>query len=169
MEGYIIMLNGPHDTIWRGLWTWPPWVICAPAFNHKLKKFCIYRGFSKIVFFRKPHKWTGELRTGQRKVTPMDHCATETHQLANQFKMVGRWIKSQETQLLLDVVQHCSVLVFPMQKFLCRKFRDFTLRNKALVYLPTYKNHQVLDLSLCWTSHFTIMHTHFETSLKRPT
>ncbi len=31
---------------WRGLWTWPPWVICAPAFNHKFKKFCIYREFT---------------------------------------------------------------------------------------------------------------------------
>ncbi len=34
------------SSLWRGLWTWPPWVICAPAFNHKLKKFCIYREFS---------------------------------------------------------------------------------------------------------------------------
>ncbi len=33
---------------WRGLWTWPPWVICALAFNHKLKKFCTYRGCSEI-------------------------------------------------------------------------------------------------------------------------
>ncbi len=34
---------------WRGIRTWPPWVICAPAFNHKLKKFCIYRAFSEII------------------------------------------------------------------------------------------------------------------------
>ncbi len=31
---------------WRGLWTWPTWVICAPAFNPKFKKFCIYRELS---------------------------------------------------------------------------------------------------------------------------
>ncbi len=39
-----------HDywqkVLWRGLSTWPPRVIWAPAFNHKLKKFCTYRGFS---------------------------------------------------------------------------------------------------------------------------
>ncbi len=29
-----------------GLWSWPPWVVCAPAFNHKLKKLCISQGFS---------------------------------------------------------------------------------------------------------------------------
>ncbi len=23
----------------RGLWTWPPWVICAPAFNYKIRGF----------------------------------------------------------------------------------------------------------------------------------
>ncbi len=50
------------DIFWRGLWTWPPWVTCAPAFNHKLKKFRIYRGFSEIVYVKKPHKWTEELR-----------------------------------------------------------------------------------------------------------
>ncbi len=34
----------------ESLWTWAPWVIFAPAFNHILKKFCIYRGFSEIFF-----------------------------------------------------------------------------------------------------------------------
>ncbi len=42
----------------------------------------------------------------------------------------------KETQYLLDVVHHCSVLLFfPSQKLLCRKFPNFLLRNKALVYL----------------------------------
>ncbi len=44
-----------------------PWVICAPAFNHKLKEFCINRDFSGIVFLRKLHKRTEEIRTGQSK------------------------------------------------------------------------------------------------------
>ncbi len=35
---------------------------------------------------------------------------------------------------LLDVALHCSVLVFPLTKLLCWKFRNFLLRNKALVY-----------------------------------
>ncbi len=33
---------------WRGLWIWPPWVICAPVYNHKPKKFCTFRGFLKL-------------------------------------------------------------------------------------------------------------------------
>ncbi len=44
---------------WSGLWAWPPWVICAPTLNHKLKTFCTFRGFLKL--------WMEELRTGQRK------------------------------------------------------------------------------------------------------
>ncbi len=46
---------------------------CAPAFNHKLKKFCIYRGFSEIVFLRKFHKRTEEIRIGQCKGFYIEH------------------------------------------------------------------------------------------------
>ncbi len=49
---------------WRSLWTWPPWVICAQPLNHKVRKFCTFRGFSETVLFKKTHKWTGELTTG---------------------------------------------------------------------------------------------------------
>ncbi len=49
---------------WSGLWTCPPWVVCAPAFNHKIKKFCSFPSASEIVFFKKPRKWTEELRIG---------------------------------------------------------------------------------------------------------
>ncbi len=38
------------------------------------------------------------------------------------------------------VAQHCSVLVFPLQAFLCWKFRILILRNKVLVYLLTCGN-----------------------------
>ncbi len=48
-----------------------------------------------------------------------------------------RRVKLQETQILLDVAQNCFLLVFPLQLFLCRKFRNFLLRNKALAYLLT--------------------------------
>ncbi len=83
---------------WRGLWTWPPWVICAPAFNHKLKKFCIYRDFSEIFFLRKLHKRTEEIRTGQWKGYYMEHWGSGTPQPANKSKMAERRIKFQETQ-----------------------------------------------------------------------
>ncbi len=121
---------------WRGLWTWPPWVICAPAFNHKLKKFCIYRGFSEIVFLRKPHKRTEEIRTAQWRGYYKEHWGAP--QPDYKFRMAERRMKFQETQLFLDVTLHCSVLVFPLQKLLCWKFRNFLLRNIALVYLLTY-------------------------------
>ncbi len=44
---------------WRGLWTWPPWVICTPAFNHKLKKYWIYRGFFWNCFLRETSQEDG--------------------------------------------------------------------------------------------------------------
>ncbi len=52
--------------------------------------------------------------------------------------MAERRMKFQETQQLLDVAHHCSLLVFPLQKLLCWKFRNFHLRNKARVYF-TFK------------------------------
>ncbi len=84
---------------WHGLWTWPPWVVYGPAFHHKLKKFCTFR-VSETVLFKKAHKWTDELRTGQRKGHSMDYCGT-TLQLVSQFKMADRRIKLQETQLYI--------------------------------------------------------------------
>ncbi len=43
-------------TFSRGLWTWPPWVICAPAFNHKVGN-AAHSGVSKVLFFTKSYKW----------------------------------------------------------------------------------------------------------------
>ncbi len=64
----------------------------------------------------------------------MEHCGSGTAQPANKFKMADRRMKLQETKLHLDVAQHCFALVFPLQKFLCRKFRNVLLRNKAFAY-----------------------------------
>ncbi len=86
------------SSLGRGLWTWPPWVICAPAFNYRLKKFCTYRGFSVIVFLRKLHKRTEEIRIGQWKGYYMEHWGSRTSQPANTFKMAERWMKFHETQ-----------------------------------------------------------------------
>ncbi len=49
--------SGKHT---RDLWTWPPWVICAPAFNHKIKN-AAHSGVSEVLFVtnsRKRKKWT---------------------------------------------------------------------------------------------------------------
>ncbi len=69
----------------------------------------------------------------------MEHCGSGTPQPANEFKMADWRMKLQETQLPLDVAQHCSVLVFPLQKFLCWKFHDFLFRNKAFVCFTYFK------------------------------
>ncbi len=42
--------KGKSTFFWRGLRTWPPWVIFARPFNYQLKKICIYRVFSEIFF-----------------------------------------------------------------------------------------------------------------------
>ncbi len=84
-------------------------MICAPTLNQKLKEFCIHPGVSEIVFLKKPHKWTEELRIGQGKVYCMEYCDSGTPRPANKVKMADRQMKLQETQLPLDVAQHCSV------------------------------------------------------------
>ncbi len=120
-------------------------MICAPALNHKLKKFCIYRGVSEIVFLKNLHKRTEEIRIGQWKGYYMEHWGSGTPQPANKFKMAERWMKLQEPEWLLVVTRHCSVLVFPLQKLLCWNFHNFLLRNIALVLL---KNHKLCQSSM---------------------
>ncbi len=65
-----------------------------------------------------------------------------------------RRVKLQETQLPLDVAQSCFVLVFPLQLFLWWKFRNFLLRNKALVYLLYLLNHHNLRFDFCKSSNY---------------
>ncbi len=63
----------------------------------------------------------------------MDHCGTGTLQPTSQGKMADRLTKSP-----LGVAQHRPVLVFPLLKFLCSKFCNLILRNKALVYFTYF-------------------------------
>ncbi len=49
----------------------------------------------------------------------MEHCGSKAPQPANKFKIADQQMKLQEAQLPLDVVKHCSVLIFPLQKILC--------------------------------------------------
>ncbi len=50
----------------------------------------------------------------------------------------------RSTQSPLNVAQHYPVTVFPLQQFLCWKFRYFILRNKALVYVYLHTLSRVL-------------------------
>ncbi len=76
------------------------WVICAPALKHKLKKFCIYRLFSEIVFLNCFLKETSQEdgRNKNLKGFYMEHWGSSTPQAANKFKMADRRTKFQETQ-----------------------------------------------------------------------
>ncbi len=62
----------------------------------------------------------------QRKGHSMHHCGTEILQTASHFKL-------KETQLPLDVAQHCSVLVFSLQTFLWLKLHNFFNKIELLV------------------------------------
>ncbi len=73
----------------------------------------------------------------------MDHCGVETLQPTSQFKKADGL-----AQLRLGVAQHCSVLVFRLQKFLCWKLRNFILRNIVLVYLTWYSFCNLFSLPL---------------------
>ncbi len=108
---------------------WPSWEC------RKLKKVFVFWGFLKPFYIRNLTSGRKDGEVENENATPIDCCRTESLQLASQFKMVYRWIKLQGTQLLHDVAQHCSVLVFSREKFLYWKIREFTLRNKALAYL----------------------------------
>ncbi len=67
----------------------------------------------------------------------MEHRGSGTPQPANKFKMAGRRMKLQETQLPLDVAQNCSIFVFTFQKFLCWKFRNFIVYFTYLIIHET--------------------------------
>ncbi len=40
-------------------------------------------------------------------------CESENLKPVDHFKMTSRWIELKEMQFLLDVAQHCLVLLFP--------------------------------------------------------
>ncbi len=125
---------GPWEAeFWRGLWTWPPWVICAPAFNHKLRKFSTFRGFSEIVFLKKPHKRTEELRIGQWKGYYMEHCGSK---LPNR-RINSKWnCKRPNNSLMRPTI--VLPLFFPCRNFCAENFVIFFYEIKLLFTYFTY-------------------------------
>ncbi len=51
----------------------PPLVICAKAFNHKVKKLSIYRGFSEIVFLKETSQEDGRTLNWIMKTSTLEH------------------------------------------------------------------------------------------------
>ncbi len=112
-------------TIWHGLWTWPPWVICAPAFNHKLKSFCIYRGFSYIFFLRKLHKRTEEIRIANAKASTWNIEAQVLPNRRTNSKLPnGGWNSKKPNNSLMWPTTVLS-LFFPCRNFCAENFVIF--------------------------------------------
>ncbi len=113
----------------RNLRTWPPWVIWAPAFNHKTGN-AAHSGVSEVLFFTNltSGRNNGE-RNGLLEGYSARQCAFEDLQPCTNFKIADRRIRSQQKLLLLHVAWQCSN-PFAESIVTC-------LRNKAHVYLLT--------------------------------
>ncbi len=126
VKRHIIVIWWTRATLlWRGLWNWPPneWFALRRLIE-KLKK-PHFPGFLESFPLR-------NLNSGRRKGYSRGHCGSETLQPAHQFKIADRRIKLQETQLPLSAAQHCSVLIFPLQKLLRWTFRILCYDMKLL-------------------------------------
>ncbi len=125
-----LLLSNLKVPRWRSRWTWPPWVICALAFNHKRKKFCIFRGILGNRFLKE----TLQL-DGRTKNWIMKRLLHGTLRLKN--SPTGEQIQNGRPTDEITRAHHCSVLVFLLQKLLCWKFCNFLLPNKAVYLLMT--------------------------------
>ncbi len=93
-------------------------MVCGPALNHKLKKFCTFPGFLKPFYLRNLTSGRKNYELDNEKASSMDYCGTETLQLAAQFKVADGRIKLKETQLLVEVARHWYISGFPLLNFL---------------------------------------------------
>ncbi len=99
----------------RGLWTWPPWVICAPAFNHKIGN-AAHSGVSEVLLFTKSYMWKKQRwkkwKTGRLLLETMRFWRAPT---VRQFKMGARRMWTQQKLKILDVAWQCPdySLLFP--------------------------------------------------------
>ncbi len=99
----------------RGLWTWPPRVICSPAFNHKIGN-AAHSGVSEVLLFTKSYKWKKQRWTkwtsGRLLLETMRFWWSPT---VRQFKMAARRMWAQKKLTLLRVAWQWSnySLLFP--------------------------------------------------------
>ncbi len=122
----------------RGLWTWPPWVICVPTFNHKIRN-ATHPGVSEVLLFTKSYKWKKQ----QWKKWTTERLLLETMHfwrspMVRQFKMVARRLWTQQKLKLHDVASQWSnySLLFPRSILFAEIFVT-CLRNKAYVSFPS--------------------------------
>ncbi len=142
---WLISLNIFTYDFSRGLWTWPPWVICAPALNHKIGN-AAHSGVSEVLFFAKSYKWKKqqwkEWTTGRLLLETMRFWWSPT---VREFKMAARRMWSQKKSKLLHLAWQWSnySLLFPCSISYAESF-VICLRNKAYVYLLTIYNRAAL-------------------------
>ncbi len=106
---------------WRGFW-----VICAPALNHKLKKFCTFRDFLNFVLHKIAH--VEETKTDEIdywKATPWDNVFLK---IFNGASIQDGWPKDPITTEM--ITPRCGLTliwlftVISLQQFLWCKFRN---------------------------------------------
>ncbi len=119
----------------RGLWTWPSWVIGAPAFDHKIGN-AAHSGVSEVLLFTKSYKWKKQRWTkwtlGRLLLETMRFWRSPT---VRQFKMADRRMWAEQKSKLLDKAWQWSnhSLLFPCSISFAENFLT-CLRNKAYVY-----------------------------------
>ncbi len=119
----------------RGPWTWPPWVIFAPAFNHKIGNAAHSR-VSEVLRFTTSYKWKKQRRkkwTARRLL--LETMRFWRSRTMRRFKMAARRMWAQQKLKLLDVAWQCPdySLLFPCNISFAKSFIT-CLRNKAYVY-----------------------------------
>ncbi len=136
---YGVRITTPIPFFSRGLWTWSPWMICAPTFNHKIGN-AAYPIVSEVLFFTKSYNWKKQQwkkwKTGRLLLETMCFWRSPT---VRQFKMAGRRMRAKHKLTLLDVAWQCpdQSMLFPCSISFAEGFVT-CLRNKAHAYVLTY-------------------------------
>ncbi len=155
LHNYLLARHLPaishfHSLLSRGLWTWSPWVICSPAFNHKIGN-AAHSGVSEVLFFTKSYKWNKrrweKWTTGRLLLEIMCFWRPPT---VRQFQDGWPRMRAQQKCKLLNVAWQCPdySLSFPCSISFAESFVA-CLRNKAYIYLKnllTYFNFSLTAL-----------------------
>ncbi len=117
----------------RGLCTWPPWVICAPASNHKIGNVA----YSGVLLFTKSYKWKNQrwMKWTNGRLLRETMCFWRSPTL-RQFQ--DDWPTDPITAEI--ITSQCGLTTFwlfsviSLQQFLVESFVIY-LRNKPRVYI----------------------------------
>ncbi len=117
-----------HDnTFSRGSWTWPPWVICIPDFNHKIGS-ATHFVLSEVLFLT---NFSQEEEMDNLEATPRCNEILET---SNCVPIQGGWLTNPTTTEIITVAWRYSVcsLSFPCRNSYAESF-SIILVDKARI------------------------------------